>query len=147
MWTPDDFGNMKLNGHFWLFNTGETVAILKQSYSDVIVSDHLPARAPYEDKAGRPFADAELRPGQSIRVEFPTVRGAITRSEYITLRNCREAARSGKDAPDHLYVIGWIEYIDEAKQQRRMGFCRRYNFRLEVFEREPHPDYEYGDQG
>ncbi len=45
----------------------------------------------------------------------------------------------------NLYVIGWIQYLDEAKRIRKMGFCRKYNFKTERFQREQDEDYEYDD--
>lgn len=45
----------------------------------------------------------------------------------------------------NIYVIGWIEYLDEATRVRKMGFCRKYNFAMERFQRDKDEDYEYDE--
>jgi hypothetical protein len=44
-----------------------------------------------------------------------------------------------------LHVMGWIEYTDDGARNRRIGFCRKYDFEARRFQRVSAEDYEYED--
>lgn len=71
--------------------------------------------------------------------------------EYMDLSNHRDVVKRTGTRPVYstrdLFVIGWVSYRDESNAVRTTGFCQRYNFLAERFERVPDPDYEYGDHG
>jgi hypothetical protein len=144
-------GTTELSGSFLVVNSGETKAVLQCHYSEIIVTPVLPAMTTSQN-VGDQVADVELPPGQSVRVSFPTG-GAKTlgfpefsaignRLEYIK----KQRRDTGTDF-DNLFVVGWIKYLDEGRVLRTVGFCKKYNFVTERFEREADEFYEYGDHG
>ena len=141
-----------ISGSCQVFNTGETKAVLDRQWFEIVIGKHLPAVAPYQGKHGKRFVDETLVPGNPVEIIFPTDEPrAINTEEYIALANHRDfvQARSG-ERPTHaedLFVVGWISYFDETKTSRTVGFCQRYNFWTERFERVADFDYEYGDRG
>ena len=150
MSATDGVRHQRVNGTFDLFNVGEINAVLRASYSEILAVDRLPAVAPYEGDHGRPFVDTALLPGQSIRVAFPTTPRDLTFAEFAVIGNRTETAANphlNLGRTGELYVLGWVEYADDAGAIRMMGFCRKYNFLTERFERYADPDYEYDDYG
>jgi hypothetical protein len=126
-----------ISGRFLVFNTGDTKAFLIRCYSEIVIyKDGLPATTPYEGKIGEPFVDIELIPGQSTPVVFPTGGPKAPPEEYRDF----DLQRHG-----YIYLIGWIEYSDEAKRVHKLGFARKYDRQTRRFARESDPDYEYDD--
>jgi hypothetical protein len=90
--------SQSIYGHFYLLNVGETNAILRASYSEIIVADRLPATAPYVGEKGTRFVEtALLLPGQSIRVSFPTTPRDLTFPEFAAIGNRTDATAKGFD--------------------------------------------------
>jgi hypothetical protein len=137
----------EITGTFELFNMGDTKAVVQKCYSDLIVAESLPAAAPYRGLQGKQIT-VELIPGGSTTISFPTQTTNLPFKKFEAVRNRQQTAKRGiADIPSALFVVGWIEYSDESRHVRKMGFCRKYDFSTKTFIREPHPDYEYGDQG
>jgi hypothetical protein len=97
----------------------------------------LPAIAPYESKPGQTLNPSiELIPGESTTFTFPTAgRRELDFTEYAGIGGIQ----------GRLHVIGWVEYLDDTKRIRRMGFCRTYNAETKRYQREEDEDYEYDD--
>ena len=156
--TPGPFGsNRDKEATSEYLILGGTKATITKTYSEVIFAETLPSQMPYGEKpkAGHPLPndiDAELVPAQSAGIPFPTVRVPLTEIQKAILDDRRrEPIRSRNigmaEHREELFVIGWIEYLDEAPtpRLRRMGFCRKHNFITKRFQREPDEDYEYDD--
>ena len=145
-------GIVPIIGNFLVFNTGESQAILRRSYSEVVFADNLPARsAAYVIGEGATDVTQALAPGESRALDFPTnVPEEYTFKEYSGIHNRQDAAEKDpirqKNWPwDNLFIVGWIEYMDEAGRSRKAGFCRKYDFVTKRFEVEEDPDYQYED--
>lgn len=142
-------GTTSINGQFRVFNAGATKAFLKRIYTEIVVAEYLPALTPYDGKIGAVLTDVEVVPGgEGKPMDFPTTPQELTVSHRNSIANRIDWLKRGLPDEKHatnLYVIGWIEYLDEAKKVRRMGFCRKYNFQAERFQRDPDEDYEYDD--
>lgn len=93
-------------------------------------------------------ADSQHREGEGKPIDFPTPSKELTVDYRNAIANRLEWLKRGlpdeKDAVN-LYIIGWIQYLDESERLRRMGFCRKYDFRSQRFQREQDEDYEYED--
>lgn len=140
--------DMCLAGTLAAFNTGNTKATLTRTCSEIIVSEHLPARPKYEGSDGEPLGNIELAPGQSTHINFPSSGPMkIGFPEFKAIGDRRDLGRIENSVPipgvENLFVIGWIEYLDSAERPRRVGFCRRYHSgRFEIVHDH---DYEYED--
>ena len=137
-----------MEGSFLVFNIGQSDTTLRRTYSEVVIAPRLPASYSSGDIQMLPD-QLRIAPGDRCILRFPS--GAVkefTTENYIPLASSRHLIRSGQPDPDgmKLFLIGWIEYSDDAGKTRRFGFCRRYNWVTERFDRESDPDYEYGDQ-
>ena len=88
---------------------------------------------PYEgENANDPIgAGAVLLPGESLAGKFQS-------NDFLT----QEASRV-REGNWPLYVMGWIEYADDAGTQRRTVFCRKYDGSERRFLAETDPDYEH----
>jgi hypothetical protein len=150
-------GTFELSGRFVVFNCGETKAILTKHYSEILIAPVLPPVAPSQP-GGDDLTDVELSPGESTEVSLPSrgVVKSLTVQERIALGNrIEDIKKNGRDTearPHNLFVIGWIKYLDESRVDegrvpRTVGFCKKYNFVTQRFEREADEDYEYGDHG
>jgi hypothetical protein len=102
---------MSLSGTFMVFNAGDTTAIVTQIYSEIVISEHLPARV-YEGKPGVAVDRTELSSGQSTIIAFPS-NGPLDLSDFgrwAAIQNRREATKlharniSGPGMPN-LFVV------------------------------------------
>jgi hypothetical protein len=150
---PWNMSGIPISGSFRLYNSGESAAILIRKYFAVTVG-HLPRINPYEDMHGYHFApNTVLRPGDNIGLGFPTVQVTLTSDEefvvFKRMSDQRDLAKKGISDPNAtpLFITGWLEYLDESKTKRRVGFCQQFDFKTERFIRHPDQDYEYGDLG
>ena len=79
-------------------------------------------------------------------MSFPTKPLETTFATFALLRNRSEAAAKEahvSDTVENVYVIGWIEFIDDAGNKRQIEFCRIYDFKTKRFCKYDDPDYEY----
>jgi len=122
-----------LIGQFYIVNNGGTAAHIREFYCDTRVEHYLPMKRPYEGKDGVKQRETIL-PGRSTPRTFSRIQ-PLAESERVDIQQRR------KD----LYVLGWIEYVDDLKIRRRMSFCRKYDFGKQRFVRVKDPDYEHSD--
>ena len=144
-----------ISGSLTIFNTGETTATLQHYYSEIYIGKAPPARSTsYIRAAGEVFQSPNLSARMSVEVTFPTggPKDMEALAEYEAIRRNIEEVKRDVTLPassppfkvkENFFLIGWIEYLDEAGQARKAGFCRRYNFHTQRFEIEEDPDYEY----
>jgi hypothetical protein len=141
----EGIGTLSISGQFLVFNVGGTKASIDRVHSEIVVAEYLPAMASYNGKGGETLADFEVIPGGAKSVNFAAT---LTIPEKIDISNRVEWLKEKGKTEAHsknLYVVGWIEYRDDARRVRKMGFCRKYSFETKRFEREPDEDYEYDD--
>jgi hypothetical protein len=123
--------------------------MIERQWFEIVICKNLPPASPIEGKHGKE-SPWTLNPGDSLKIGWPTNGPhTIETADYMGLGNHRDFIRQNRQRPKDcldLFVIGWINYRFETKQLRRAGFCQRYNFLTERFERIADPDYEYGDQ-
>ncbi|MBZ5675602.1 MAG: hypothetical protein LAP61_15280 [Acidobacteriia bacterium] len=145
----EGIGTMSIKGQFRVYNAGATRASLKRVYAEIVVAQHLPALTPYDGKIGAVLSEVGvITGGEGKPMDFPTTPRELGVGERNAIANRLEWVKNGRpDEPDaiNLFVIGWIEYLDDAKRVRKMGFCRKYNFRTKRFGRVRDEDYEYDD--
>jgi hypothetical protein len=130
-----------ISGTFLVFNTGESRAVISRYWTEVSLLKVLPAVPPYWGKHGERASDVILLAGQSCPMKFPTV-GPKPVSGMTEFKSVF-AGIQGEGGS--LYVMGWIEYADDAARTRTMGFCREYDFQNRRFKHTAEEDYEYED--
>ena len=69
--------------------------------------------------------------------------GVFTGAGYHNFTQVQVDRLNTGQAAAHLYVMGWIEFSDDARIIRRTRFCREYNFVARRFLPVADPDYEY----
>lgn len=132
--------NRPVSGQFYVVNVGGTRATITESHCVAVWSESgLPMRRPYEGENGNmSVLPVRLEPGQSIPGTFCSVELMTDRSNTIGTKIVRGL---------HLYVMGWVEYIDDNQIQRRTSFCREYEKREAFGEGRFYavndPDYEH----
>jgi hypothetical protein len=143
---PLDSGSV--TGNFLAFNFGETNATLSKHYSEVIVARELPAMIPSYGLYGEYIKDCVVPPGQGKPVSFPTKPCVLAFGDrkHLSDRGV-EFQLDGQIIANarNVYVIGWIEYVEESGRSRRLAFCRIYDFHSRRFRVHRDDDYEYGD--
>jgi hypothetical protein len=134
------YNGARVSGQFYVVNVGGTPATITESGCWVVWKVNklplaeLPMQRPYEGENGNNPVVAVLNPGESVPGIFQSddfMGGEIDR------------VRAGNWP---LYVLGWVEYLDERKVKRRTAFCRKYDAnRLRFFPVEDDPDYEHAE--
>jgi hypothetical protein len=124
-------------GEFLAVNVGETKAILKGYWCDVVPLDgSLPTTPAYADKSEKPLANIELLPSESTYVSFPDLEERHRPSDFPEYQLMRQG---------ELYVLGWIKYADTAGREHRKGFAFVYIRNHQRFEPVKQEDYHYDD--
>jgi hypothetical protein len=139
---------MQMFGTLLIVNTGETTAKIRRAYSEIIIGSDLPMNPKYLEKTGEEI-DVQIASGNFGKLAFPTISPReVETKEFLEIGNQVQVAQMGK-VPQwkngNIFVIGWVEYTDEASRVRRRGFCHRYNYLTGRFERHSDQDYEYDD--
>jgi hypothetical protein len=122
-----------ISGQFYIDNIGGTDATITGSGCWVIwTQDLLPMERPYEGENGNIQARLKLRPGESCP---------------LTFASDKTMGEEGRDILHgkgnwHLYVMGWLEYIDDLKIKRSTAFCREYRASERRFVAVDNIDYE-----
>jgi hypothetical protein len=122
-----------LDGQFYIVNYGGTPAHLVESYCEVFLDISLPMERPYEGKDGGKELEI-IQPGASTPRLF-------RRATPLTAPERMDIQQGQK----HLYILGWVEYLDDVGTRRRMAFCRLYNFGTRRFTPVNNTDYEHQD--
>jgi murein DD-endopeptidase MepM/ murein hydrolase activator NlpD len=131
------FANGQLvRGEFSVRNIGGTPATITDGGYWVEWFGHrmLPMQRPYEGKKGNIPTGKKLSPGEPCTIDFESE---------------KKLAASGPEilrGEHFLYVMGWIEYVDDLKIKRRVNFCRRYDNTEGRFFPVHDPDYESTEQ-
>ncbi|MGO8855144.1 MAG: hypothetical protein ACLQO1_05465 [Steroidobacteraceae bacterium] len=129
-----------ISGQFFVSNIGGSTARIVESYSEVLWNvNSLPMERPYEGNEGN-----EAVPDDTI-IEA----GSSNRGKFGSKAPWGFDGIPGGEGPDgiRVFVLGWIEYIDESTMpiRRRTAFCREFQQRngSARFYSVPDPDYEY----
>jgi hypothetical protein len=129
-----------VGGQFYVVNVGGTAAKIIDSYCLVHWKiGGLPMERPYEGQAPIPtgLSGITLQPGETVPGIFQSERPMGSEGDNIRL--CTDGW--------HIYVMGWIEYIDGIKVRRRTAFCREYQIKQRTSEGRFYPvddpDYEH----
>jgi hypothetical protein len=137
---PWFYKGARLSGQFYVVNVGGTPATITESGCWVVwkVNNQslagLPMRRPYEGQNGNNPVLATLNPGESAP-------GIFQSDEYLD-----DEINQVRGGSWRLYVLGWVEYLDERKVKRRTGFCRQYDVnKRRFFAVKNDPDYEHAE--
>jgi len=104
-----------VHGQFYIANVGGTPATIGNIGCWVYWTKYaLPMERPYEGQNGNIFIKSVLNPGESIPITFQNEIPLDIDGNLIIVGTYM------------LYVMGWIEYSDDLKINRRINFCRRY---------------------
>ncbi len=125
-----------VSGQFYISNTGGTEAKITEIGCWVEWSQILPMQRPYEGKHGFECSATALQPSQSIPWTF----NSANDGKLMNARANDILSGMGNWA---LYVMGWVQYIDDLKTPRRTAFCRKYEFSKGRFLAVDDPDYEH----
>jgi hypothetical protein len=88
---------------------------------------------PYEGREpSDPALHLTLQPGQSVPLTFQSTVMIGERESDDVLAGIR-----------HIYVLGYVGYLDELGIAHRTAFCRKYDARLRRFFAVQDPDYEH----
>jgi hypothetical protein len=129
-----DTKNQPITGQFYVANVGGTRASIREVYS-MLGCGPLPMERPYETLRGNSI-DIQLLPGQSTPIVFPTTVGDVF-----------DGGPSKVQIPGggNGYIIGWVEYGDDAGNRRRTAFCRRWDTIIQRFYAVDDADYEHAE--
>jgi hypothetical protein len=122
---------------FYVSNVGGVVARTTRWHGEVFIGERLPMDSPYEGKAGTE-ANISLPPGVAHQLEFTTAIADKTWLEF----NKKETMNFGER---FLWIIGWVEYVDELGNTRRTAFCRRWEIYSLRFVPVEDSEYEHAD--
>jgi hypothetical protein len=124
-----------LGGQFYIVNLGGTKAIVRETHYEFYISTtrNLPAKRPWEGKDGVK-CNVVLNAGQST----PQVFG---RMEPISA----DEAYSLSIQKTYLFLMGWIDYVDDLRIRRTTRFCRLYDAPSERFSAVEDTEYESAD--
>jgi hypothetical protein len=131
-----------IHGQFYVSNVGGISACVVESHCEVLWDiNGLPMERPYEGKRGNnPIGkNVVIAPGAS----YP---GLFQSESTYEIKEVR--GEPGIFAGGRLYVMGWIDYVDDLKVRRRTAFCRQYLYNPDAhgvrrFYPVEDPDYEY----
>jgi hypothetical protein len=121
------------SGQFCASNIGTTNADICEVYSQVFRAERLPMARPYEEAEGSRVS-IQLLPGMSVSIPFPSqIYGPLGRMERV------------ERGDEHIWVMGWIVYLDGLKNRRRTAFCRKWCKDRRRFFAVDDPDYEHAE--
>ena len=127
-------GNL-VSGQFYVANIGDMPAHIVESHCEFLWNvNSLPMKRPYEGLDGNnPLLLQTIAAGSSATATFQSY-------DTYPLHGT-----PGTAAGPHIYLLGWIEYLDDRKVRRRTAFCRRFLHRHGSARFYPvnDPDYEY----
>ncbi len=103
-----------VNGQFYVANVGGTPATITNIGCWVhAFSTPLPMKRPYEGENGNITITQILNPGESTPITFISEPLGVDHQSVMV-------------GTFRIYVMGWIEYRDDLKINRRLNFCRVY---------------------
>jgi hypothetical protein len=129
---------MPIHGQFYVSNVGGVRAHVVESHCEILWNvNGLPMERPYEGKDGN-----NAIPGN------PTIApGSSTVGVFISEAPFLLDAIPGSSQPGipKLYILGWVDYMDDLAIRRRVAFCREFMQREGSARFYPvnDPDYEY----
>jgi hypothetical protein len=106
-----------INIQFYISNVGGTPATITNIgcwRHNSASTTPLPMERPYEGKSGNISIMQILNPGESIPITFTSEPMNVDHQGVIL-------------GQYNVYVMGWIEYRDDLKINRRFNFCRKYD--------------------
>lgn len=127
----------RVTGQLYISNVGDSAATVTEIGCWVKwMQSSLPMNRPYEGEDGNSDADVvgrEMAAGQTAPIHFmsDTPMGA----EGPLVRQYSDGW--------HIYVMGWVEYLDKLGTRRRTAFCREYRMPEGRFFAVSDPDYEH----
>ena len=126
-----------VTGQLYVSNIGGTPATLVEHYVMVRWSqDELPMERPYEGDDGTLFSKyPRIEAGGSYPIPFQS-KNTIESGEIATF------IRNGQNAWK-LWVMGWVDYMDNSNVRHRTAFCRRYNLSNGRINQAEDYDYEH----
>ena len=135
------YENAHLAGQFYVQNVGDTRATVVESGCWVFWKHKeqplsgLPMMRPYEGKNGNNPVSVgmTLQPGEALTAIFQS-------DDFLA-----SEAQRVREGNWPLYVMGWIEYADDAGTRRRTAFCRKFDKARRRFFAESDPDYEHAE--
>ncbi len=123
-----------VSGQFYVDNIGGTTANISDCGCWVTwFRGPLPMERPYEGENGNIPINIKLKPGMSMPIVFGS--GNTMGEEGTRIKSGEEDW--------HLYVMGWLEYIDDLRIKRRTAFCREYSASEGRFIAVNNTDYEH----
>jgi hypothetical protein len=123
-----------VSGQFYISNVGDTAAQITEIGCWVEwMREPLPMSRPYEGENGNVSIQERLEAGQTLPVPFMSARlmGEEGTDVYRGNSNWR------------IYVMGWVEYVDDRRTPRRTAYCREYRSTEGRFFAVEDPDYEH----
>lgn len=100
-------------------------------HSEMFKGERIPMAPPYDRKAGTPV-DLTIAPGAYAYLNFPS-------EAYIPGTSMARVESGG----EKFWLLGWIEYLDDLGNRRRMGLCRKWSNQDERFLPASDSPYEY----
>jgi hypothetical protein len=124
-------------------NVGGSVAHVTESNLTVATIDiqdrNLPVFPPYG--ASLNWLDkCDISPG-----EHKQIMAELGESNTMAFRILAHMHRGGGHVISNRFCLGFIQYRDDAKVERRTAFCFRYHVGTQSFERITEPNYDYAD--
>jgi hypothetical protein len=138
-------------GSFDVANVGDMPAHITNAHCEVLITEALPMRRPYEENhIGNIRADfLKVSSGSDVRLEIPDV-VTLDGTQYTDIQNAIEIAEKLNTLPTEIrrsvYIVGYVRYVEIGHQNpRRTVFARIFDYRLRRFVPIEHGDYEYAD--
>ncbi len=122
------------HGHFYVANVGESVATVRRHYSEILRAERLLMLPMKTSEEG-----IEPRDGNWTIAAVASEPIKCTTVGYPALHSMQRV----NDGWEHIWLLGWIEYIDELNVTRRTDFCRRWDPTKQRFSPVDDPDYEH----
>ncbi len=126
-----------VSGQLYVSNVGGTDATIIEHLVLVYWSDQgLPMERPYEGQDGYVYqSPVKLQAGQSVPIPFQS-------RDVIETKDIANMIRNGQHSWQ-LWVMGWVEYVDDSNIRRRTAFCRRYDPTSRRIVRKEDEDYDH----
>ena len=126
--------NHVVKGHYFVANYGDSPAHIIETYSQVFWTDRpLPMERPYAQEIGSHLPGVQICSGGAKKIQFSSDRPITERESGAVLI----------DSGGWIYVMGWIEYADDAGTRRRTAFCQKYDASKRRFYPVSDRDYEH----
>jgi len=127
-----------VTGQLYISNVGDSNANITEVGCWVKwMQGTLPMSRPYEGENGNvldhPILDHPMEAGQTHPIHFRS--DTPMGNEGALVRQCSNGW--------HIYVMGWVEYVDKLNTRRRTAFCREYRMPEGRFFAVTDPDYEH----